>query len=289
VSMVVRADGMIAYESSAAERVLGVRPAGRVGQPAFGLVHPDDREFGERLLADVTRSPGAQMTGELRIRHADGSWLSIEAVLKNLLDDPAVGGIVINYRDVTARKGLEEELRRQAFHDSLTGLANRALFADRLDHALARTRRFRQPLAVLFIDIDDFKTVNDSLGHGEGDQLLIAVAKRLVGAVRSGDTIARMGGDEFAVLIEDPAEAEAPIAVAQRLLAALEAPFEHGAKELFVHASVGVAASKSSDQTADDLLRDADVSMYTAKSNGKNRVEVFVPSMHEAALARLAL
>jgi diguanylate cyclase (GGDEF)-like protein/PAS domain S-box-containing protein len=289
VSMVVRADGMIAYESSAAERVLGVRPAGRVGQPAFGLVHPDDREFGERLLADVTRSPGAQMTGELRIRHADGSWLSIEAVLKNLLDDPAVGGIVINYRDVTARKGLEEELRRQAFHDSLTGLANRALFADRLDHALARTRRFRQPLAVLFIDIDDFKTVNDSLGHGEGDQLLIAVAERLVGAVRSGDTIARMGGDEFAVLIEDPAEADAPIAVAQRLLAALEAPFEHGAKEIFVHASVGVAASTSSGQTADDLLRDADVSMYTAKSNGKNRVEVFVPSMHEAALARLAL
>ena len=289
VSMVVRADGTIAYESSAAERVLGVRPAERVGQPAFELVHPDDREFGERLLADVTRSPGAQMTGELRIRHADGSWLSIEAVLKNLLDDPAVGGVVINYRDVTARKGLEEELRRQAFHDSLTGLANRALFADRLDHALARTRRFRQPLAVLFIDIDDFKTVNDSLGHGEGDQLLIAVAERLVGAVRSGDTIARMGGDEFAVLIEDPAEADAPIAVAQRLLAALEAPFEHGAKEIFVHASVGVAASTSSGQTADDLLRDADVSMYTAKSNGKNRVEVFVPSMHEAALARLAL
>jgi diguanylate cyclase (GGDEF)-like protein/PAS domain S-box-containing protein len=289
VSMVVRADGTIAYESSAAERVLGVRPDERVGQPAFQLVHPEDREFGERLLADVTRSPGAQMTGELRIRHADGSWLSIEAVLKNLLDDPAVGGVVINYRDVTARKGLEEELRRQAFHDSLTGLANRALFADRLDHALARTRRFRQPLAVLFIDIDDFKTVNDSLGHGEGDQLLIAVAERLVGAVRSGDTIARMGGDEFAVLIEDPAEAEAPIAVAQRLLAALEAPFEHGAKELFVHASVGVAASTSSGQTADDLLRDADVSMYTAKSNGKNRVEVFVPSMREAAIARLVL
>jgi len=289
VSMVVRADGTIAYESSAAERVLGVRPDERIGQPAFELVHPEDREFGERLLADVTRSPGAQMTGELRVRHADGSWLSIEAVLKNLLDDPAVGGVVVNYRDVTARKGLEEELRRQAFHDSLTGLANRALFADRLDHALARTRRFRQPLAVLFIDIDDFKTVNDSLGHAEGDQLLIAVAERLVGAVRSGDTIARMGGDEFAVLIEDPAEAEVPIAVAQRLLAALEAPFEHGPKELFVHASVGVAASTSSGQTADDLLRDADVSMYTAKSNGKNRVEVFAPSMREAALARLVL
>ena len=289
VNMVVRADGTIASESAAAERVLGLRPDERVGQAAFQIVHPEDRDFGERLLADVMRSPGAQMSGELRIGHADGSWRSIEAVLKNLLDDPAVGGVVVNYRDVTARKGLEEELRRQAFHDSLTGLANRALFADRLEHALARTRRFGQPIAVLFIDLDDFKTVNDSLGHGEGDQLLIAVAKRLVGAVRTGDTIARMGGDEFAVLIEDPAEAGAPTAVAERLLAALEAPFEHGAKELFVHASVGVAASTSAGQTADDLLRDADVSMYTAKSNGKNRVEVFVPSMHEAAIARLAL
>ena len=289
VNMVVRADGTIAYESSAAERVLGVRPDERVGRPAFQLVHPEDREYGERLLADVMRAPGAQMTAELRVQHADGSWRAIEAVLKNLLDDPAVGGVVVNYRDVTARKGLEEELRRQAFHDSLTGLANRALFADRLEHALARTRRFGQPIAVLFIDLDDFKTVNDSLGHGEGDQLLIAVSERLVKAVRTGDTIARMGGDEFAVLIEDPAEAGAPTVVAERLLAALEGPFEHGAKELFVHASVGVATSASSGQKADDLLRDADVSMYTAKSNGKNRVEVFVPSMHEAALARLAL
>jgi diguanylate cyclase (GGDEF)-like protein/PAS domain S-box-containing protein len=289
VNMVVRADGTIAYESSAAERVLGLRPDERVGQPAFQIVHPEDRDFGERLLSDVMGSPGAQMAGELRVRHADGSWRSIEAILKNLLDDPAVGGVVINYRDITARKGLEEELRRQAFHDSLTGLANRALFADRLEHALARTHRFGQPIAVLFIDLDDFKTVNDSLGHGEGDHLLIAVAERLAGAIRTGDTIARMGGDEFAVLIEDPAEAEAPIAVAQRLLAALEAPFQRGAKELFVHASVGVAASTSKRQTADDLLRDADVSMYTAKTNGKNRVEVFVPSMHEAALARLAL
>jgi diguanylate cyclase (GGDEF)-like protein/PAS domain S-box-containing protein len=289
VNMVVRADGTIAYESAAAERVLGVSPDERLGESALEAIHPEDRDFGERLFADVMRTPGAQVSGEMRARHADGSWRFIEAVLKNLLDDPAVGGVVVNYRDVTPRKGLEEELRRQAFHDSLTGLANRALFADRLEHALARTHRSGQSIAVLFIDLDDFKTVNDSLGHGEGDRLLVAVAERLVGAVRAGDTIARMGGDEFAVLIEDPVEAEAPEVVAQRLLSALEAPFEQGAKELFVHASVGVAASTSRSQTADELLRDADVSMYTAKSNGKNRVEVFVPSMHEAALARFAL
>jgi diguanylate cyclase (GGDEF)-like protein/PAS domain S-box-containing protein len=289
VNMIVGADGTIAYESAAAERVLGVRVEDRLGQPALQIVHPEDRNFGDRLLADVMGTPGAQMSGELRARHADGSWRTIEAVLKNLLDDPAVGGVVVNYRDITTRKTLEEELRRQAFHDSLTGLANRALFADRLEHALARTGRFGHPIAVLFIDLDDFKTVNDSLGHGEGDELLIAVGKRLVGAMRAGDTIARMGGDEFAVLVEDPTDAGAPVVVAQRLLATLEEPFERGAKELFVHASVGVAISTSKSQTADELLRDADVSMYTAKNNGKNRVEVFKPSMHAAALARLAL
>ncbi|MBF6606569.1 MAG: EAL domain-containing protein [Chloroflexi bacterium] len=289
VNMVLRADGTIDYESPAVERVLGYRVEDRVGRSFLEIVHPDDRDWGEQLLADVVRSPGAQLSGEFRARHADGSWRSIEAVAKNLLDDPAVGGVVVNYRDITMRKALEDELRHQAFHDSLTGLANRALFADRLDHALARTRRDRHRLAVLFVDLDDFKNVNDSLGHGEGDQLLVAVAERLRGGLRAGDTIARMGGDEFAVLVEDPADANTPVDVAQRLLTALQAPFERGGKELFVHASVGVAISTSTKQTADELLRNADVSMYMAKSNGKNRIEVFEPRMHTAALARLAL
>jgi len=289
VNMVLRPDGTISYESPAAERVLGLHVEDRIGTPALEIVHPEDRDFAERLLDDVVHTPGAEISGELRARHADGSWRTIETVLKNFLDDPAVEGVVVNYRDITTRKTLEEELRRQAFHDSLTGLANRALFADRLEHALARTRRFGHPVAVLFLDLDDFKTVNDSLGHGEGDALLIAVGKRLAGAMRAGDTIARMGGDEFAVLVEDPSDAAAPIAVAERLLAILELPFEIGSKELFVHASVGVAVSTGQTKDGDELLRDADVSMYTAKNKGKNRVEVFEPSMHAAAMARLAL
>jgi diguanylate cyclase (GGDEF)-like protein/PAS domain S-box-containing protein len=288
VNMIVRADGTIAYESPAVERVLGFPVNERLGKPALELVHPDDRAWVTQLLTDVARVPGAMLSGEFRVRHADGSWRSMEGVGKNLLDDAAVGGIVVNYRDITTRKALEDELRHQAFHDSLTGLANRALFADRLDHALSRTRRARHSLAVLFIDLDDFKSVNDSRGHGEGDRLLVAVAERLHGALRAGDTIARMGGDEFAVLVEDPADANEPVEVAQRLLTTLQDPFEGGGKDLFVHASVGVAISTAK-QTAEELLRNADISMYTAKRNGKNRIEVFEPSMHTAALAHLDL
>jgi diguanylate cyclase (GGDEF)-like protein/PAS domain S-box-containing protein len=289
VNMILDANGAVDYESSSVERVLGFRPEDRIGRSAFEFIHPDDLARGSELLGDVVRAPGAMASGEFRLRHADGSWRWLEIVGKNLFDDPAVGGLVVNYRDITTRKTLEDELRHQAFHDSLTGLANRALFVDRLDHALTLTRRNPRPLAVLFVDLDDFKTINDSLGHGEGDAILIAVAERLREALRTGDTIARMGGDEFAVLVEDPPAASAPTDVADRLLAVLQAPFTHGGKELFVHASVGISVLTSRTQTADELLRNADVSMYMAKSKGKNRIEVFEPSMHAAALARLAL
>jgi diguanylate cyclase (GGDEF)-like protein/PAS domain S-box-containing protein len=289
VNAVVRADGTIVYESPAVERVLGTRPDDHIGTRVLDLVHPDDRAWGEQFLADVARTPGRQLSGEFRVHHADGSWRMVEAVAKNLLDDPAVGGIVVNYRDITMRRTLEDELRHQAFHDSLTGLANRALFVDRLDHALTRTRRARLGVAVLFLDLDDFKNVNDSLGHVEGDQLLVAVAERLRGVLRADATIARMGGDEFAVLVEDAVDAGAPLEIARRLLDALHEPFERAGSDLFIHASIGVAISAGARQTSDELLRNADVSMYMAKGSGKNRIELFEPSMHAAATARLAL
>ncbi|HJP88492.1 MAG TPA: EAL domain-containing protein [Candidatus Limnocylindrales bacterium] len=288
VNVILAADGTIAYESPAVERVLGARSDSRLGSLALDYVHPDDRQRVARLFLVVGRKPGAEAAAEMRVRHADGSWRSIEAVVKNLLDDPAVGGVVVNYRDITARKELEDELRVRAFHDALTGLANRALFIDRLGHALARTRRTRERIAVLFLDLDDFKTINDSLGHGEGDQLLRATAERLRGALRGGDTLARMGGDEFAVLVED-AGAGPPREVAERLLETLQAPFQRGGRELFVHASVGVAMVRGRQTSAEELLRNADAAMYIAKSRGKNRIVEFEPGMHRAALARLAL
>jgi PAS domain S-box-containing protein len=207
VNMIVSADGLITYERPAVERVLGYRPDERIGTSGVDMVYPEDRARLQQLFVELVSSPGGQISAEVRALHADGTWRLIEIFGRNLLHEAAVGGVVVNYRDITTRRRLEDELRHQAFHDSLTGLANRALFSDRLEHALSRTGRSRARLAVLFLDLDDFKTVNDSLGHGEGDQLLIAVAARLRETLRSGDTIARMGGDEFAVLVEEPSEA----------------------------------------------------------------------------------
>jgi diguanylate cyclase (GGDEF)-like protein/PAS domain S-box-containing protein len=287
VIMIVGRDGRIAYQSPSLERVLGHAPSSRLGHPVGVLAHPHDAEYFRTALTELATTAGAERTLELRTRHADGSWRIIEATAKNLLDDPAVAGIVINCRDVTERRTLEEQLKHEALHDPLTTLANRALFVDRVGHALSR-RDNPNATGVLFMDLDDFKTINDSLGHAAGDELLQAVAQRLRGNLRLEDTVARLGGDEFAVLVED-ADVDTVVQVGSRLLEALRAPFEIGGKQVHVGASVGAAMSGVDNRDAEVLLRNADVAMYTAKSRGKGRLEVFEASMHAAAVTRLEL
>ncbi|HET7520280.1 MAG TPA: diguanylate cyclase, partial [Candidatus Limnocylindria bacterium] len=287
VFLILKPDGTVDYQSPAVERVLGYEPGERVGKQIFELTHPEDLAFVKAVIAELMRTPGAVRTIELRSRHADGSWRTLEATGHNMLADPMVGGIVVNYRDVTERKTLERQLIHEAFHDPLTGLANRALFTDRVDHALSRRDPTRR-LAALFMDVDDFKTINDSLGHAAGDLVLVAVAERLRGCLRPEDTVARLGGDEFGVLVED-ADGQLAYELAHRLLDSLRTPFEISGKQVHIMASIGVAYGGDETRTANELLRNADVAMYTAKGRGKGRVERFETSMHAAVLSRLEL
>src|SRR5581483_11463663 len=206
---------------------------------------------------------------------------------RNLLADPAVGGVVINYRNVTARKQLEDQLRHAAFHDSLTGLPNRALVLDRADQMLARARRRSRSCAVLLIDLDHFKDINDLMGHGKGDELLAHVGERLRRALRDSDTVGRLGGDEFVGLVESDSLDAGPEVVAERVLDALRIPFVVGGKARRITASIGVAVGHR--DSASELLRDADIALYQAKAGGRDTYAVFVPAMRQAVESRLSL
>jgi diguanylate cyclase (GGDEF)-like protein/PAS domain S-box-containing protein len=280
--------GTILYISPSVERVSGFRADELVGQNGLQLLHPDDLPSATERLAEVLDAPGLVTTMEVRGRHKDGSWLWLEATGMNLLHDQSVGGIVINYRDVTTRRKLEEELSHQAFHDPLTGLANRALFRDRLEHALAHRQRSSQPLAVMLMDLDDFKTVNDSLGHEVGDKVLCAVAQRLVQSTRPSDTAARLGGDEFAILVDELMDADEAAAVAERLVDVLREPFEIHGRKLSLRASVGIALATEA-EGVDQLLRNADVAMYRAKGHGRGGYALYEADMHAAVVERLEL
>jgi diguanylate cyclase (GGDEF)-like protein/PAS domain S-box-containing protein len=285
VIIVIRPDATVRFVSPSATRVFGYDPAGMIRHSLTDLLHPEDRERATSFFRDATQTPGVTGPVEWRFRQPDGSWLNAEILATNLLHDSTVKGIVLNTRDVSERRRLEEQLIHQAFHDPLTGLANRALFRDRVSHALALAQRRGSPVTVLFVDLDDFKTVNDSLGHGEGDRLLIAAAERFLACARSADTVARLGGDEFAILIEG---ADGREGLPDRLSAAMSHPFSLSGNQVRVTASIGVA-SASTDDTADDLLRNADMAMYAAKRHGKGRSATYESRMYADIRERLDL
>jgi diguanylate cyclase (GGDEF)-like protein/PAS domain S-box-containing protein len=404
-------DGRVQYMSPAGTRVMGYTQDDLEGKAPTELIHEDDIDALIDQFADVVGRPGASGTVTYRGRHADGSYRQLEAIITNLLADPAVKGMVINTRDVTERRDvqrtlaeseqrykslfehnpnavysfdlkgtftsanpacetvsgyavgdlvgssfvsfivpedrdramesfrsaaageaqaveiaiqhrhghrvelhvtnmpivvdweivgvygvakdvterreLERQLEHRAFHDALTGLPNRALFMDRLGHALARRDRTPESVAVMFLDLDRFKIINDSLGHERGDVLLVAATGRVRRCLRVGDTLARHAGDEFTILIEDLHSTADAIALAERIVAELNVPFKLEGNEVMVTASIGIAVLEGGDEWAGRLLRKADVAMYRAKERGRNRYALFDADTAGRSLSRL--
>jgi len=288
VITIVDPDTVIRYASPTVMEIFGHAPNEIEGKRLSDLVHPDDVPRTLSFFTSVLQSGAVTPPAEWRMRHHDGGWRDVEVIGTNLLDEPTVRGIVLNTRDISERKALQAELTHQAFHDTLTGLANRALFLDRVTHALVLARRHSRTIAVIFLDLDNFKTVNDSLGHAQGDMLLIHTSERMQTAVRTADTIARFGGDEFAILIEDASDNDAAMTVVERMLELMRHPFHLDGKEVYASASIGIAVADAN-HTASDLLRNADMAMYIAKQSGKGQYRRYEARMHIEAMERLEL
>lgn len=278
-------DSTVRYATPSVTAVLGVDPDDLVGSRLGELVHHEDLVVFADLLA---RQRPADSELQLRVRHTDGRVLHVEGNIATVSDDEASDTRVLTFRDVSSRVRLESRLTYQAFHDSLTGLSNRQLFTDRLTNALTLRPGPVEPLVVLFCDLDDFKDVNDRLGHCIGDHVLAEVGRRFASAVRSGDTAARIGGDEFAVLMERTSLEEAQ-QVAARLQESLASDVEVDGYVLSVRASIGLAAASPGHSTAEETLRNADVAMYLAKDRGKSGVALYEARLHTESLQRLQL
>ena len=289
VIFIIEPDTTIRYTSPSARKVLGLHSKDLVGTKLINHVHPEDKQLATRFFTALQESsdgtPGVQ---DWRLLRTDGPLIWTENTGTNLIREPTVEGFVINTRDVSERRTLQSRLAHQAFHDELTRLANRALFLNRVEHAVARVPRGKHLSAVLFLDLDGFKKVNDSLGHAVGDELLVATASRLMTCVRPGDTTARLGGDEFAVLLEDVDGMGDVMVVAERISSSLGAAFQLDGREVFVGVSIGIAELHMGD-SPDEVIRNADLAMYFAKSRRKGHYAVYEPSMHNEMMEHLEL
>ncbi|HEX4837822.1 MAG TPA: EAL domain-containing protein [Solirubrobacteraceae bacterium] len=293
VVCIVGQDAAVSYVSPSVERMFGYVLGALQDRSLLDIVHPGDAHKALAFIAAIAAQPADRpSTAEFRVRHVVHGWRDVEALGTNLLEDQAIQGLVLNIRDISERKAFEAELEHQAFHDTLTDLPNRGLFRNRVEHALASQRRDGLPVAVLFLDIDDFKNVNDSLGHVAGDRVLQEVGRRLEDCMRPVDTAARLGGDEFAVLIQGAASEMHSIEIAHRVIGTLAVPMSLDDRQISIRTSIGIAFSGEGAQAprdADELLRDADAAMYMAKERGQGGYQIFEPEMHAQALARLEL
>ena len=289
-TMVTDQAGACTYVSPAITELLGFEPGDLIGRAGTDFVHPDDQDrVRSRLGAEFQAAPETTLV-QFRMERSDGTFRDVEAVVSNQVDRPSVAGYVANIRDITERKEFEALLAHRALHDPLTGLANRQLILDRAEQMLARSRRSCDPVAAYFIDLDNFKDANDSLGHEAGDKLLRAVAARFAAILRASDTVGRLGGDEFVILAEGGSLAAGPRMVAERIREVLRKPFQIEGYEglpITVTASIGIATGDRS--SAQELLRDADIALYRAKAEGRDTSVLFEPAMQSAAVDRLAL
>jgi diguanylate cyclase (GGDEF)-like protein/PAS domain S-box-containing protein len=280
------ADGLIRYASPSSLQLLGVAPAELVGRRLDDVLGPE-APHARAIFDEVRRVTHSEQIASFSIPQVEGEKRTYKMVVANLCHVDSIRGITLNIRDVSDATRLNDQLRTLAFHDSLTLLANRSLFSDRVHQAIRHLEDGMTP-AVLFIDLDNFKTVNDSMGHSAGDQLLRSFAHRLVQCTRTGDTVARLGGDEFAVLIDHAPGIDAAMAVARQVIDVSRQPFEIEGQKVRVGASVGVAIADRV-SNVERLLRNADAAMYSAKSNGKGHAESFEPAMLRAARRRIRI
>jgi diguanylate cyclase (GGDEF)-like protein/PAS domain S-box-containing protein len=280
-------DGQRLYNSPSYHALFG--PAGEMSQDSFAEIHPEDRDRIRELFQETVRTGKGSMD-QFRFIRPDGSVRFIESQGSVIHDEKGeVSKVIVVSRDITERKLSEEHIRHLAQHDVLTNLPNRMLLTDRIGQAIAQASRASKSVAVLFLDLDRFKTINDSLGHQMGDRVLLAVAKRLLEALREGDTVARLGGDEFVIALPEIGDTRDVGAVAEKVLKAIAQPLKIDQIELHVQVSIGVSLYPEDGQDADTLMRKADTAMYHAKSNGRNNYQFFTAEMNAAVHKRLAL
>lgn len=289
VILVLEASGSVQYASPSITAVMGYSLDSFIGVNALSLIHPDDVQSVVESFQRAVAGTNEDRTLEFRGRHADGTWRVLESRSQIRADRLGVWSMVVNFRDISERKSAEERIRFMAYHDALTGLPNRDLLRDRMEQALSQARRTEEHVAVIYLDLDRLKNVNDSIGHAGGDNVLLEVASRLSEVTRDGDTLARVGGDEFVILIPRLEQARDSIEVANHILEALRRPVILDGEEFRTTASIGISIFPEDAHDVETLIRNADIAMYRAKEKGRDGLQLYAASMNATVVERVAL